>query len=374
MASPKASLSRDRSVPFRRPSSRIAGSVSQASLNQARRILQIGYGAFGPVHLQAWSGLLSAAAITLADPRAEAREEATRLLPGIATVADWRDGLAEADAVDILTPTGTHHAIAGAAIDAARHVFLEKPMTSDAAEARDLARRAAVSGAVVQGGLYFRFHPKAQEARRRIRAGGIGRLRFLQGKFAGFKRARGDSGALLNDAVHFIDLFNWLADARPAAVHAVTRDHFGRGFEDLALVTLTYPSGVVAHVETGYVQPGRWPDSVVPGAVTSKEIQVSGSEGAIEIDFAAETMAHSLVHHELSDGLWRPVFGNRLPAEVPAADPVAVVRAEFRHFLDCIAGDAPPVAGLQECGIDLALVLDAARRSAAEGAVIRISE
>ncbi len=339
-----------------------------------RRILQVGHGAFGPVHLQAWSTLLPPAAITVADPRAEARAAAARLLPGIATIADWRDGLAAADAVTVLTPTDTHHAIAAAAIDAGRHVFVEKPMTSDAAEARDLARRAAASGVTVQGGLYFRFHPKAQAARRRIAGGAVGTLRFLQGKFAGFKRARGDSGALLNDAVHFIDLFDWLAGEQPATVHAVTRDHFGRGFEDLALVTLTYPSGVVAHVETGYVQPGRWPDSVVPGAVTSKEIQVSGSEGAIEIDFAAETMVHQPVRHELSEGLWRPLFGNKVAVDVPAADPVAVVRAELAHFLDCIATGAPPAAGLQECGVELALVLDAARRSAAEGVVMRIHE
>ncbi|BBK31717.1 putative dehydrogenase [Stella humosa] len=336
------------------------------------RILQVGYGAFGATHLDAWSGLLPAAAITVADPRPDARAAAAARLPGITTVADWRPALADADAVDILTPTDSHHAIAGAAIDRGRHVFVEKPVTTDAEEARDLLRRAGAAAVVVQAGLYFRFHPKARAARRLVGEGAVGRLRFLQGKFAGFKRARGDSGALLNDAVHFIDLFGWLAGERPATVHAVTRDHFGRGFEDLALVTLTYPSGIVAHVATGYVQPGRWPDTVVPGAITSKEIQVSGSEGAIEVDFAAETMVHHRVRHELSDGLWRPVYGRSGPMDVPAADPVAVVRAELSHFLHCIATGAAPDAGLAECGVDLALVLDAARRSAAEGAVIRI--
>ena len=277
-------------------------------MTAAPRILQVGYGAFGATHLDAWAGLLPAARITVADPDAGARAAAAARAPGIATVADWRPVLAAVDAVDILTPTHTHHAIASAAIDAGRHVFLEKPMTVDAAEARDLQARAGRTGVTVQGGLYFRFHPKARALLALVRADGLGRLRFLQGRFAGFKRARGDSGALLNDAVHFIDLFDWMVGERPATVHAVTRDHFGRGSEDLALVTLVYSSGVVAHVETGYVQPGRWPDTVVPGAITSKEIQVSGSEGAVEIDFAAETMVRHRVRHALQDGLWRPVF------------------------------------------------------------------
>lgn len=217
------------------------------------------------MHLDAWSSLVPAAGIIVADPDPAARAAAEARLPGVATVADWRDAVGRVGAVDILTPTGTHHPIAAAAIDAGRHVFLEKPMTVDAAEARDLQRRADAARVVVQGGLYFRFHPKARAARALVGEGAVGRLRFLQGRFAGFKRARGDSGALLNDAVHFIDLFGWLTGERPESVHAVTRDHFGRGSEDLALVTLLYPSGVVGHVETGYVQPGRWPDSVVPG-------------------------------------------------------------------------------------------------------------
>ncbi|MCC7276036.1 MAG: hypothetical protein IT561_25435, partial [Alphaproteobacteria bacterium] len=195
----------------------------------------------------------------------------------------------------------------------------------------------------------------------------------LKGVFAGFKRARGDSGALLNDAVHFVDLFAWLVGAHPAAVHCITRDHFGRGFEDLALLTLEYPSGVVAHVETGYVQPGRWPDAVVAGAITSKEIQVSGSEGAIEIDFAAETFVRHSVRHALRDGLWQPEFAGSDRLDVAAADPVAVVGAELADFLRCIAIGAAPVAGLDECGVGLARVLDAARRSAAEGVVVRVA-
>lgn len=158
------------------------------------RILQIGYGAFGATHLDAWARLLPAEAIMVADPRPDARTAAAARRPGIVAVADWRDGLASAEAVDILTPTDTHHAIAAEAIDRGRHVFLEKPMTADAAEARDLQARAGRAGVVVQGGLYFRFHPKARALRDIVRAGGIGRLRFLQGRFAGFKRARGDSG------------------------------------------------------------------------------------------------------------------------------------------------------------------------------------
>ena len=337
------------------------------------RILQIGYGAFGETHLRAWSRLVPVDRVIVADPRPVARAAAMAAVPGIAGVADWQAMLSQVDAVDVLTPTDTHQDVAGAAIDAGKHVFIEKPMTTTAVEAEDLLARATRRGVLVQGGLYFRFHPKAEAAKTMIAAGALGDLRFLQGKFAGFKRARGDSGALLNDAVHFIDLFAWLVGAMPDSVHAVTRDHFGRGFEDLALVTMQWTSGVVAHVETGYVQPGRWPDTVVPGAITSKEIQVSGSAGALEIDFAAETMVHHRVRHALDDGLWRPVFDGSLAMDAPAADPTTVVAREFGHFLDCIATGRAPIAGLAECGVGLGRVLDAARRSSVNGTVEQVA-
>lgn len=338
-------------------------------VNAPRRILQVGYGAFGETHLRAWSSLVPVESLVVADPRPSARSAAAATVHGVATVSDWHTALGAADAVDVLTPTDRHHAVAAEAIEAGKHVFLEKPMTVTAAEAEDLLARALRRDVVVQGGLYFRFHPKAAMARRMIIDGRIGDVRYLQGKFAGFKRARADSGALLNDAVHFIDLFSWLAGAMPSRVHAVTRDHFGRGFEDLALVTLQWSQGIVGHVETGYIQPGRWPDAVVPGAITSKEIQVSGSAGALEIDFAAETMVHHRVRHALDGGLWRPVMEGSEALSVAAADPVAVVRSELGHFLDSIDTGGTPIAGLAECGVGLGRVLDAARRSAVRGTV-----
>ena len=78
--------------------------------------------------------------------------------------------------------------------------------------------------------------------------GELGELRYLAGNFSGFKRARKDVGCTANDAVHFLDLFNWLLGAAPLEAFAIQRDHFGRGLEDLSLILLTYPSGALAKV------------------------------------------------------------------------------------------------------------------------------
>lgn len=344
------------------------------------RILQIGYGAFGATHLHAWRRLGLADRLVVADPRPEALEAVRALSPETGTVSDCRAALAEAEAVDILTPTDTHHAIARAALAAGCHVFLEKPAVATAAQGAELARLAAVAGRVVQVGYYFRFHPKTLALRALMAGGTLGAPRFLAGRFAGFKRGRRDSGALANDAVHFLDLFAWLVGRQPDTVHAVLRDHFGRGLDDFALVTLEWEDGPVAQVEAGYAQPGRWPDAVVPGAVTAKEIAVSCALGAVEIDYAGETMARHAVRHVCEAGIWVPRFEAPPPLAVPAADPVEVVAGELAEFVARIADPdraGRAATGLAADGLDgglaMARLLEAAERSARERQVVRLA-
>lgn len=348
-------------------------SYGEAGVKLAVTILQIGCGAFGPVHLAAWRALGLARNLVVADPRPDLAEVIAAAAPGARLVADWRDALGKVDIVDILTPSDTHHAIAKAALAAGKDLFIEKPVTVTAAEAAELERLAEASRRIVQCGLYFRFHPKAQRLKALVAAGDFGRLRFLSGRFLGLKRARGDSGALHNDAVHFIDLLTWVAGERPRTLYAQARDHFGRGMDDLAVLQLTFPSGAAALIETGYIQPGRWPDTITPGAVTTKEVAVAGERAIVEIDFAAETARMQRGAHRLVDGIWRPDYGPSEDPGWPAADPVGVVTAELAHFLDCVATRRMPEAGLRDCGTGPAAVIEAAIASARENRVVEIS-
>ena len=346
--------------------------MSPAPLN----ILQIGHGAFGRTHVDAWRNVAGARSITVADPDAAARAALAGHAPWLHAIADWRPALAGCDAVSIVTPTDTHHAIAAAAIAAGKPVLIEKPVTASLGEALDLAARARKAGVVVRGGYYFRHHPKTATLRALIDAGRLGTLRILQGRFAGYKRTREDAGALLNDAVHFIDLFVWLLDGRlPDSVYAVTRDHFGRGLEDFALLTLTYRNGPVVHIEAGCVQPGRWPDAVVPDALTSKEIAVSGRLGGVAIDYAGEAFRFDAVEHVRDGKIWRPRFatGAEAPVSAPAAGPVEVVAAELRAFLEAIAAREIDRFDGIDGSVAVARIVDAAQISAPRDQPVTLS-
>ena len=332
------------------------------------RLLLMGCGAFGRVHLAALRALGIA---PLVFDRDRAAAEATGCVVADSAAA----GVAAADAVIIATPVPTHVPLATAVLRAGRDLFLEKPATETAAEAAVLTALAEAEGRIAQVGLYFRFHPKAQALRRMVSAGEFGALHHLAARFSGVKRARGDSGALLNDAVHFADLLPWIAAEAPARVFATLADPLGRGREDLAVIQMMFPSGLTALIEAGCVLPGRWPDAVVPGAETRKEVVVAGRAALAEVDFAAETFALRRGAHEpAAQGAWLPRHAPREEPPIPAADPVQVVAAELAAFIDAVRTRRAPGASLRDGALAPARILDAARLSAAQGRVVSLTE
>ncbi len=331
-------------------------------------LLLIGCGAFGRVHLAALKRL--GLPVTVFDA-----DRGLAAATGEAVAESLEAGLAACDAAIVATPVPTHVAVAGAVLRAGRDLFLEKPATETAAEAAALAELVEAHGRIAQVGLYFRFHPKAMELRRMVAAGDFGRLHYLAARFSGLKRARGDSGALLNDAVHFADLLPWIAGEAPSRIFATTADPLGRGREDLAVIQMMFPSGLAGLIEAGCVLPGRWPDAVVPGAETRKEVVVAGHDALAEVDFAAETFAlRRGAHAPGANGAWLPQHAAREEAAIPAADPVEVVAAELAAFIEAVRTRRAPEAGLRSGAVAPARILDAARLSAAERRVVALEE
>jgi predicted dehydrogenase len=331
------------------------------------RLILIGCGAFARVHLAAMARLGVEALGFDPDPRSRAAH------PGLRFVDRLEDGLAACDAAVVATPPATHAALAAAVLEAGRDLFLEKPATETAAESAALHNLALRRGRIAQLGLYFRFHPKAQAIHALAHAGGFGRIHHLSARMSGLKRARADSGALLNDAVHFADLLPWVAGEAPHSVFATLSDPLGRGREDLALLQLRFPSGATALIEAGCVIPGEHPDAVVPGAETRKLLAVAGSAALAEVDFMAETLRlRRGAHRAEADGNWLP---DHAPAEylgAPALDPVSVVAAQLSAFLRAMETRTPEGPDLHEGGVLPLRILDAARRSAHEGRVVEI--
>jgi len=274
--------------------------------------------------------------------------------------------------VAIATPAETHGELVRQALLAGKDVFVEKPMVMTSEESVKLAELVRRTSKILQVGYYYRFHPISHLVKETIDEGQLGDIRYLSGNFMGFKRPRRDVGVTHTDGIHFLDLFNWLLGSVPRGVYAVTRDHFGRGLEDFSVVLCYYPDGPIAKVESGYIQPGKWQDKVVPHALTTKEIHVVGSASTIVADFEIENVTVYDVHHEIRGGAW--VVVNRGAANVPveSVSPVDQIGRELRAFMRAVETREQPSANVVDSGIILASLMEAIYASARTNSVVQV--
>ena len=337
------------------------------------KVLQIGLGGFGRNHLRAWHQMGMGGQLYLADLNPALHKDAKNFnFPEERLTVDIQDFIDQVDIVDIVTPSHNHFELCELAISKGKDVFVEKPMTMTSKEAVALTRILQESGRILQVGYYYRFHPGATKLKALISNGDLGEIRYLSGNFMGFKRARTDVGVTHTDGIHFIDLFNWLLGAPPEKIFAITRDHFSRGLEDFSVVMMEYANGTVAKVESGYIQPGKWRDKVVPDAFTSKEIFVCGSDATVELDFEIDQMKVHGVHQEFVDNTWKPIFGD---SEVPlnkTADPIQMISSELNHFLNCVQDRKRTSADSLGSGVILAKIIEAIYTSAKDGRTVEM--
>ncbi len=194
----------------------------------------------------------------------------------------------EVDVLSICTPSGAHLEPALAAIAAGKHLMVEKPLEITVERSRRLVEAAEAAGLTVGAIFMSRFAPANAFAKRAIQQGRLGRLLqvdayvkwwrdqayYDSGAWRGTLALDG-GGALMNQAIHQIDLLQWLAGpVTEAFAFAGTLNHERIEVEDTLVAVLRYASGAVGQVSAAT---SLWPGS-------AKSLQVHGTEGSLRID------------------------------------------------------------------------------------------
>lgn len=326
------------------------------------KVLLLGVGRWGSNHLRVARSL--AVDLFVADPAAERLEMARKA--GVKAAQLSTDPLAFKSAVDavvIATPAPSHFELCKAFLEAGRDVFVEKPITVESADALRLVELAERRGRILQVGHIFRFDSATQWMRDAISSGEFGQVRLLRGCFSGFKRPRNDTGVMFADAIHFVDLFNFILDRSPMRVTAMTQDFLGRGMEDEALIVMEYAAArgsaknarctnVVARVEAGYLLPGKY-----------REVMVAGDRMSAICDYnVAQYKVRTFRNHHVQnrDGLFDAAEGEMHQLEFSPEEPL---HTEWRAFIDSVETRQAPLAdGL--AGYQAVRVIEAALESA----------
>jgi predicted dehydrogenase/acetyltransferase-like isoleucine patch superfamily enzyme len=309
----------------------------------------IGCGAWGRNLVRNFAGLGALAAVSDADTAAANREAERHGVPARGLDAILADPAIAA--VAIAAPAAQHFALARQALEAGKHVFVEKPLALVLDEARTLCALAERLDRRLMVGHLLQYHPAFLELRRLVREGRLGRLQYLYSNRLNLGRIRREEDILWSFAPHDLSMILSLVGAEPDAVEAVGGCYLHSTIADVTTTHLAFPGGERAHVFVSWLHPYK-----------EQKLVVVGSEAMAVFDDGEPWARKLLLYpHKVA---WRenmpvPVKGEAEAVPLAEQEPL---RAECQHFLDCITTGASPRTDGRE-GLRVLAVLDRATRS-----------
>lgn len=327
------------------------------------RIGVIGAGHWGPNLIRNFHSSGRSRVVAVADRDAKRLARIGGLYPEVACLPDGADLLRrdDLDAVVIATPTATHHAVAKAALERGLDVFIEKPLARTAAEADDLVRAAATAKKLLFVGHVFLFNEGIRAVKKRIDAGELGRINYVQSLRTNLGPVRTDVSALWDLASHDVSIFQYWLGGRPHKATGKGGVYINRGIEDVVFATVEYPSGALANLQASWLSPQKIRQITVVGdrkmlvfddmnlqeplRVYDKGMAEPSGDQPIVDSFAGfrSSIREGDIH------IPRVVLGEPL-------------KAECEHFLDCLHKGATCLSG-GEVGAEVVRILEAIETS-----------
>ena len=235
---------------------------------EAVGIAVIGLGYWGPNLLRVLSDNLEAEVRWICDLDPDRLAKYRRRHPGARSTTHFESVLADpgVEAVIIATPVQTHYALAARALAAGKHVFVEKPLASSSELADDLADLAGDAGRILMCGHTFLYSPPVRAVKRMIESGTLGDVYFISSSRVNLGLHQRDVSVIWDLGPHdFSILLYWLSEV-PTSVRAIGRDSIVKGIADVAFVTLSFASGVIANVELSWLAPSKLRRTVLVGS------------------------------------------------------------------------------------------------------------
>ena len=293
------------------------------------RIGQAGIGAWGKNLARNFDDL--ADLVWLCDADEETRREFAVRYPHAQVTGDFGELLAdpELEAVVIATPVVTHYELAKAALEAGKHVFVEKPPAMRAHEMEELCDLAEQRDLVLMPGHLLLYHPAVKTLKRLIEAGDLGEVLCVYSNRQNLGVIRKQENALLSLGVHDLSVILYLLEEEPSEVWAHGNAFLTEGVEDIVFCYLRFPSGKIAHMHLSWLDPHKM-----------RRITVVGKEKMVvfdDMELERKVTIYEKAPWQPSEtwGEWQTRTGDIFSPKIPNDEPL---RLEGRHFLELVAG------------------------------------
>jgi predicted dehydrogenase len=326
------------------------------------RIGVIGYGYWGPNLVRNFAETPGLMLACVADLNPKMLEIVQMRYPGVKTTTRFEDMLNDPsiDAIAIATPVSTHFELGLAALKADKHLWLEKPMTQTSAQARQLVEEAEKRKRVLIVDHTFIYTGAVRMIADLIQSGDLGRIYYYDSTRVNLGLFQHDVNVISDLAVHDFSILDYLLGEQPVAVSAVGTSHVPNTPENVAFITLSYDSGMIAHTNVNWLAPVKVRQILIGG--NNKMIVYNDLEPSEKIKIYDKGINFT----DNPQQIYEMRVGYRTgDMWAPHIDATEALRVEGTHFVDCIEnGKVPLTDGL--LGLRVVELIEAATRSMSE--------
>ena len=330
----------------------------------------VGYGYWGPNLVRVFNSLDTSTVTMVADQDASRLQSLTKILPSVAVTHEADELLTSpnVDAVAIATPVSSHFDLAKRALQAGKHVLVEKPMTATSPQAEELIALAAANGLVLMVDHTFIYTGAVRKINQLIRSGELGDFFYFDSERINLGILQHDVNVLWDLATHDISMLLHLFDEKPISLQALGHAHVSKQ-EEMAELNLQYASGFHAHIRVSWLSPVKMRLTMIGGS--RRMIVYDDVEPSEKVRVYDKGVVLDLEDEEVT--AMKPIY-RAGDVFIPKLDRTEALSREASHFVDCVLTGKTPMTGGRE-GLAVVRILEAADRSLrAQGAVVPLEQ
>lgn len=319
----------------------------------------VGCGYWGPNLVRNFHACDSTAVRIVCDPDSACLASVAPICPDAKLVTRFDEVLSHPgiDAVVIATPVGMHAKLTCAALEAGKHVLVEKPMADNVNDAEEMLRLAEQHGLTLMVDHTYLYSPPVRKAKELLDSGSLGEIYYIDSVRINLGLFQSDVNVVWDLAPHDLSIVDHLVGRLPKTLTATGVSHTASGLEDVAYLSLDFGDSLISNLHVNWLSPVKIRHMIIAGSKKSlmyDHLQpvepIKVYDRGIEVALTPEARRGLLVSYRTGD-IWSP----RIPNEEP-------LRNVVEHFADCITKKQRPLSD-GHAGLRVVRMLAAAEQS-----------
>ena len=328
----------------------------------------VGYGYWGNNLLRNFINTPNCTLKTVCDLRTERLQIAKKAFPSIEITTSFEELIhnPKIDAIIVATPVFLHYKFAKMALEAGKHVLVEKPLTASVSEASELVELALKKQLILAVDHTFLFTGSVQKIKSMVDCSELGKLQYFDSTRINLGLFQPDVNVIWDLAPHDISILNYLVKEKPISVSCTGKSHTASKLEDIAYLTINYSSDFIAHFSCSWISPVKIRRILLGGDKKMCLFDDVEPTEKVKIydtgfDVKNEEEKHKmLIDYRIGD-IYLPKIAQKEALSEMAADFITAIEKKIKPLVD------------GESGLEVVKILDAAQRSInAKGAEIKL--